>query len=227
MKPSLNRPFPRRSGGRGQRRSPGRPEVVEFDALEQAGCTRVFSDTASGAPDDRPELGRILDHLRDGDTLVVWRLDRLGRSLRHLVDTVTGLADRGVGFRSLQESIDTTTPGGRLVFHVFAALAEFERDLIRERTHAGLAAARARGRRGGRPSVMTPAKLTVAREMYASGEHTVAAIATTIGVSRASGYRHLRAPTDPGGSRQRRHRGESESVSENGPARALGRGSCG
>lgn len=165
--------------------------ALQLDALEQAGCTRVFRDTASGALDDRPELGQVLDHLREGDTLVVWRLDRLGRSLRHLVDTVTTLADRGVGFRSLHESIDTTTPGGRLVFHVFAALAEFERDLIRERTHAGLAAARARGRRGGRPSVMTPDKLAVARGMYASREHTVAAITATIGVSRASVYRHL------------------------------------
>lgn len=165
--------------------------ALQLDALEQVGCARVFSDTASGALQERPELTRLLDHLREGDTLVVWRLDRLGRSLRHLVDTVTGLAERGVGFRSLQESIDTTTPGGRLVFHVFAALAEFERDLIRERTHAGLAAARARGRRGGRPSVMTADKLAVAREMYASGEHTVSAIAETVGVSRASIYRHL------------------------------------
>lgn len=165
--------------------------ALQLDALERAGCTRVFSDIASGALDERPELARVLDHLREDDTLVVWRLDRLGRSLRHLVDTVTGLAERGVGFRSVQESIDTTTPGGRLVFHVFAALAEFERDLIRERTHAGLAAARARGRRGGRPSVMTADKLAVAHEMYASGEHTVAAIAGTIGVSRASVYRHL------------------------------------
>lgn len=168
--------------------------ALQLDALAKAGCARVFSDTASGALDARPELERVLDHLREGDTLVVWRLDRLGRSLRHLVDTVTGLAERGVGFRSLQESIDTTTPGGRLVFHVFAALAEFERDLIRERTHAGLAAARARGRRGGRPSVMTADKLAVAREMYVSGDHTVAVIAQTIGVSRASVYRHLPEP---------------------------------
>jgi DNA invertase Pin-like site-specific DNA recombinase len=104
----------------------------------------VFTETASGARADRPTFAQLLDQLRPGDTLVVWKLDRLGRSLRHLVDTVTGLADRGIGFRSLQEAIDTTTPGGKLVFHVFAALAEFERDLIRERTTAGLAAARAR-----------------------------------------------------------------------------------
>jgi DNA invertase Pin-like site-specific DNA recombinase len=115
-----------------------------------------------------------------------WKLDRLGRSLRHLVDTITMLADRGVGFRSLQEAIDTTTAGGKLVFYIFAALAEFERDLIRERTRAGLAAARARGRRGGRPMVMTPDKIAVAREMYGSRRYTVAAIAKTLGVGHAS-----------------------------------------
>src|SRR5215213_6599204 len=142
---------------------------LQVDALEQTGCYRVFTETASGACTDRPTLERVLDQLRPADTLVVWKLDRLGRSLRHLVDAVTGLAERGIGFRSLQEAIDTTTPGGKLVFHVFAALAEFERDLIRERTAAGLAAARARGRRGGRPSVMTAHKARVAQEMYASG----------------------------------------------------------
>ena len=111
------------------------------------------------------------------------------------VRSITGLAEREIGFRSLQEAIDTTTPGGKLVFHVFAALAEFERDLIRERTSAGLAAARARGRRGGRPSVLSGHKLKVAQEMYGSGEYTVAAIAQTLGVSRASVYRQLRSPT--------------------------------
>jgi DNA invertase Pin-like site-specific DNA recombinase len=164
---------------------------LQVDSLEKAGCYRVFTETASGARSDRPVLEQVLDQLRPGDSLIVWKLDRLGRSLRHLVDTVTGLADRGIGFRSLQEAIDTTTPGGRLVFHVFAALAEFERDLIRERTAAGLAAARARGRHGGRPLVMTTRKAQVAQEMYRSGESTVAAIATTLGVSRASIYRHL------------------------------------
>jgi DNA invertase Pin-like site-specific DNA recombinase len=139
---------------------------LQVDALEHAGCYRVFTETASGARADRPTLTQLLDQLRPGDTLVVWKLDRLGRSLRHLVDTVTGLAERGIGFRSLQEAVDTTTPGGKLVFHVFAALAEFERDLIRERTTAGLAAARARGRHGGRPSVMTAHKLQVARAMH-------------------------------------------------------------
>jgi DNA invertase Pin-like site-specific DNA recombinase len=167
---------------------------LQVDALTAAGCYRVFVDRASGARTDRPQLAAVLDQLRPGDTLVVWKLDRLGRSLRHLVDTITELADQGVGFRSLQEAIDTTTPGGKLVFHVFAALAEFERDLVRERTSAGLAAARARGRVGGRPSVMTPAKLAAARQLYASGAHTVTAIAATLGVSRASIYRHLQSP---------------------------------
>jgi DNA invertase Pin-like site-specific DNA recombinase len=164
---------------------------LQVDALKAAGCYRVFVETASGARSDRPTLAQVLDQLPPGDTLVVWKLDRLGRSLRHLVDTVTGLADRGVGFRSLQEAIDTTTPGGKLVFHVFAALAEFERDLIRERTSAGLAAARVRGRHGGSPPVITAHKLQVAREMYRSRQYTVSAIATTLGVSRASIYRHL------------------------------------
>jgi len=172
--------------------------ALQHDALQAAGCDRVFSDTASGALDDRPELTRALDHLRAGDALVVWRLDRLGRSLRHLVDTVSALADRSVGFRSLQESIDTTTPGGKLVFHLFAALAEFERDLIRERTNAGLAAARARGRQGGRPKAMSAAKLALAREMYESEKHTVTHIAAVLGVSRATIYRHLRPAPSAG-----------------------------
>ena len=166
---------------------------LQEDALEGAGCERIFGDRASGALAERPELGRALEYTREGDTLVVWRLDRLGRSLRHLVDTIAALERRGIGFRSLSESIKTTTPGGRLVFHVFAALAEFERDLIRERTQAGLSAARARGRRGGRPSVMSAEKLAVARTMYDSREHTTAKIAEVLGVSRATLYRHLGA----------------------------------
>jgi DNA invertase Pin-like site-specific DNA recombinase len=154
---------------------------LQVDALTAAGCYRVFTETASGARGDRPVLEQVLDQLRPGDTLVVWKLDRLGRTLRHLVDTVAGLADRGIGFRSLQEAIDTTTPGGKLVFHVLAALAEFERDLVRERTSAGLAAARARGRRGGRPSVLSGSKLRMAQDMYGSGRYTVATIAKTLG----------------------------------------------
>jgi Resolvase, N terminal domain len=120
--------------------------ALQQDALTAAGCEHIYTDTVSGSVTNRPGLTQALSHLRSGDTLVVWRLDRLGRSLPHLIETVRQLQDRGVGFRSLQEHIDTTTSGGKLVFHVFGALAEFERDLIRERTHAGLVAARARGR---------------------------------------------------------------------------------
>ena len=124
---------------------------LQNDALQASGCQHIFTDTASGAKRDRPGLDEAIHFVRSGDTLVVWRLDRLGRSLKHLIETVGALEERGIGFRSLQENIDTTTSGGKLVFHVFGALAEFERGLIRERTNAGLAAARARGRGGGRP----------------------------------------------------------------------------
>ncbi len=140
--------------------------------------------------------------------MVVWRFDRLGRSLRHLIDTVTALAERKVGFRSLTENIDTTTSGGKLVFHIFGALADFERELIRERTVAGLAAARARGRHGGRPTVMPPDKVATARQMYDSKQYTVEAIARVLGVSRASIYRHLAdAGPGPAGRRGRWRRG--------------------
>src|SRR5512147_2274492 len=124
---------------------------LQKDALTNAGCERIFTDTASGAKAERIGLNEAMSHLREGDILVVWRLDRLGRSLKHLIETITGLNDRKIGFKSITENIDTTTSGGKLVFHVFGALAEFERDLIRERTQAGLAAARVRGRLGGRP----------------------------------------------------------------------------
>lgn len=173
--------------------------ALQRDALRAAGCQRIFTDKASGKLEQRPALDAMLDQLRTGDTVVVWRLDRLGRSLRNLIDTVQALEGRGVAFRSLTESIDTSTPGGKLIFHLFGALAEFERDLIRERTLAGLAAARARGRNGGRPTVWTPEKLKAARSMYDSREH-VAAIARVVGVSRASVYRALAQapPEDPG-----------------------------
>ncbi|WP_426999145.1 recombinase family protein [Pseudarthrobacter sp. N5] len=137
-----------------------------------------------------------MDQVRPGDTLVVWRLDRLGRSLKHLVETVTGLADRGAGFRSLQENIDTTSTGGRLVFHVFAALAEFERDLISDRTRAGLDAARARGRTGGRPSLLAGDILRTARRLYEQRELSVEGIGKVLGVSRTTVYRALRQLPD-------------------------------
>lgn len=143
--------------------------ALQTDALQKAGCSRIFEDKVSGAKAERPGLAAALSYLREGDILVVWRLDRLGRSLRHLIETVATLEAQGVGFQSLTENIDTTTPGGRLIFHVFGALGQFERDLIRERTRAGLAAAAARGRKGGRKPVMTPEKLQRAREYIANG----------------------------------------------------------
>jgi len=164
--------------------------MSQVDALNAAGCAEVFVDHVSGTTTDRPELGRLLERLRPGDTLVVWRLDRLGRSTSHLIDTVTGLGQRGVGFCSLTEALDTTTPAGRLLFGILASLAAFERDLVRERTIAGLAAARARGRVGGRPPTMTAAKLAVARQLLAAGQSKTL-IAATIGVSRPTLYDHL------------------------------------
>lgn len=174
----------------------GQDPQLQLDALTGAGCIRTFTDHASGATADRPQLTAALDHLRTGkgDTLVVWKLDRLGRSLRDLVDIVTALAERDVGFRSLTDAIDTTTAGGRLVFGIFASLAEFERDLISERTHAGLAAARARGRVGGRPPALSPVQLDAAQRMRDSGEHTMSAIAAALAVSRPTLYRHLQKP---------------------------------
>jgi DNA invertase Pin-like site-specific DNA recombinase len=167
--------------------------ALQIDALTQAGCERIFRETASGVLDARPELERVLDHLRAGDTLCLYRLDRLGRSLKHLIEVVGQLDERSVALHSITEGIDTSTPGGKLVFHVFGALAEFEAALIRERTMAGLAAARARGRQGGRPPKMTAEKLEVARAMYDSRKHTLAAIAKTVGVSRATVHRALKA----------------------------------
>ncbi|MDP9356832.1 MAG: recombinase family protein, partial [Chloroflexota bacterium] len=168
---------------------------LQLDALAKAGCGKLFTETASGAKADRPVLEEVLGYVRSGDTLVVWRLDRLGRSLQHLIETVTALRERGIGFKSLTEQIDTTTPGGKLIFHVFGALAEFERDLIRERTNAGLAAARARGRTGGRPKKLAdPKTLALAQALYDGGTTDVATICQTLGISRATLYRYLDRP---------------------------------
>lgn len=164
---------------------------LQIDALTAAGCLKVFTDKASGSLARRPQLDKMLDQLRPEDVVVVWRLDRLGRSLKNLIALAEDLGKRGVGLRSLSESIDTTTANGMFFFSIMGALAQFERGLIRERTNAGLAAARARGRVGGRPPVMTPEKVKVARQMYDSKEHTVEAIAKTLGVSRKTIYRHL------------------------------------
>jgi len=166
------------------------PEA-QIDALSAAGCEKVFVDHASGTLAKRPALDEALGYLRAGDTLVVTKLDRLGRSVRNLKQIVDDLQARHVGLRALSQGIDTTTPGGRLFFHMLAAIAEFEHDLIVERTHDGLAAARARGRKGGPKSKMTPNKIAQARAMYDDGKHTVQQIADTFGVSRPTVYRHL------------------------------------
>ena len=173
--------------------------ALQVDALQQAGCYKVFIDTVSGALESRPELDRLREQLRSGDTVVVWRLDRMGRSIRHLIDLMADLEKQGVGFRSLTENIDTTSPGGRLIFHVFAALAEFERDLIRERTRAGLEAARARGRQGGRPLSLTDDQARTARRLYEQKEMTVSQIGKVLGVSRSTVYRALGQESAAGG----------------------------
>ena len=165
--------------------------ALQQDALTAAGCEQLYTDTASGSVTERPGLSQALSHLRAGDTLVVWRLDRLGRSLPHLIETVRRLQEGGIGFRSLQEQLDTKTSGGKLVFHVFGALAEFERDLVRERTHAGLAAARARGRLFGRPRRLTPQQVKQLRSLAKDERNTVGEICQTLEISRATYYRSL------------------------------------
>ncbi len=165
--------------------------LLQRDALEKESCEKIFTDEMSGAAADRPGLSAAIEHLRSGDVLVVWRLDRLGRSLKNLIEVVARLEERGIGLRSLQENIDTTTSGGKLVFHIFCSLAEFERSLIRERTQAGLEAARSRGRRGGRPRRMDGKKVAAARAMHTGGAATIAEICRTLGVSRATFYRYV------------------------------------
>jgi DNA invertase Pin-like site-specific DNA recombinase len=167
--------------------------ALQQDALEKAGCERVFTDTASGAKPERKGLEEALSYVRAGDTLVVWRLDRLGRSLKDLIERITALQKRGIGFKSLTEQIDTTTSGGKLIFHIFGALAEFERDIIRERTNAGLQAARARGRKGGRPKALTGKKSAMAQALYADKTNSVNDICKTLNISRATLYRYVRA----------------------------------
>ena len=165
--------------------------ALQHDALLAAGCERVFSDKLSGAKTDRPGLQQAFDFARAGDTLIVWRLDRLGRSLKDLIALVEDLEGRKVGFRSLQESIDTTTSGGRLIFHVFGALAEFERNLIRERTQAGLQAARARGRLGGRRQKLSAQQIEIGRTLAADPHRSVTSICEHLGISRPTYYRYI------------------------------------
>lgn len=206
-KPSLNLTFSKhplntflRDGGRmaliGYSRvsTDQQNQGLQIEALKLAGCRKIFSEAASGAQRDRPQLAKALEYIREGDTLVVWKMDRLARSLKQLIETVENLGNRGVGFQSLTEKIDTTTPSGKLVFHLFGALGEFERSLIRERTMAGLANAKRLGRVGGRPRAMSEDDIEAAKALLASPKMTVEAVAERMGVSSATLYRYV-----PGG----------------------------
>ncbi|MFN3146958.1 MAG: recombinase family protein [Paracoccaceae bacterium] len=171
-----------------------KPEL-QLDALKAAGCEKVFTEKASGARTDRPELQAALDYMRDGDTLIVWKLDRLARSLKQLVASVEALEERGIGFRTINGvQIDTTTSGGKLVFHIFAALAEFEREIIRERTRAGLDAAIARGRKGGRPPALSELDRAAALALLRDKTIPIKEVARRLGCSEATLYRYF-----PGG----------------------------
>lgn len=165
---------------------------MQEDALKSAGCEEIYTDIASGSKSERPGLDEALSHLREGDTLVVWKLDRLGRSIQHLIQTVATLSKRKVAFKSLQENIDTKTSGGKLIFHIFGALAEFERELIRERTDAGLKSARARGHMGGRPTLLDNRQIKRMIEMYDSKKNTVGEICKIYEISRPSFYNYLK-----------------------------------
>ena len=165
--------------------------ALQQDALQKAECKKIFTDTASGVKAERKGLAEALYYVRKGDTLVVWRLDRLGRSLPHLITTMTDLLERGIGFKSLTENIDTTTSGGKLIFHTFGALAEFERNLIRERTQAGLIAARKRGRIGGGPKVLTPRQISIAQSLYDDPNNSIPEICRTLKISKVTLYRYI------------------------------------
>src|SRR3989440_8462784 len=172
---------------------------LQKDALEKIGCSTIFTDTISGSTTERKGLDEALAYVREGDTLVVWRLDRLGRTLKHLIETITDLSKRHIGFKSLTESIDTTTSGGKLIFHIFGALAEFERDLIRERTQAGLIAARARGRMGGQPKALTQKQAAIAQALYDDKSNSISEICKTLNISRSTLYLFWLIKYDPTG----------------------------
>ncbi|MCL5674315.1 MAG: recombinase family protein [Candidatus Omnitrophica bacterium] len=165
---------------------------LQIDALKQAGCEKIITDEISDSVAERPGLNKLKEILRKDDILIVWRLDRLGRTLKHLIEWVNELEQQGVGFKSLQETIDTTTSGGKLVFHIFAALAEFERNLIRERTRAGLEAARTRGRQGGRPKLLPENKRKLVVELYTSKKHSIKDICQMMGISKPTLYKYIR-----------------------------------
>lgn len=164
---------------------------LQIDALKAAGCEKIFIEKASGAQRDRPELQAAIEYARNGDTLIVWKLDRLARSIKQLIETIEGLGGRSIGFRSLTEEIDTTTAGGRLIFHIFGALAEFERAIIKERTRAGLDAAKARGRVGGRPPKLSEEDIKVAKNLLADEGISALTVAKRLNVSIATLYRYL------------------------------------
>jgi DNA invertase Pin-like site-specific DNA recombinase len=165
--------------------------IMQEDALRAAGCEEIFTDIASGAKSQRPGLEKAIAYLRRNDTLVVWKLDRLGRSIQHLIQTIKFFDERKIVFKSLQENIDTSTSSGKLIFHIFGALAEFERDLIKERTKAGLKAARIRGRLGGRPPLLDSRQISRIIELYNEGKSTVAEICKIYDISRPSFYNYL------------------------------------
>lgn len=169
---------------------------LQIDALKKAGCQKIYSEQISGAKSDRSQLQEMISHLREGDIVIVWKLDRLGRSLRDLVNLVSKFQESGIGFLSLQDNIDTTTPTGKLTFHIFAALAEFERDIISSRTKAGLEAARARGRKGGRPKGLSKKaqdKARLAESLYIEKERSISEICDHLHVSKATLYKYLRS----------------------------------
>mgnify|MGYP000266770398 CR=1 FL=1 len=164
---------------------------LQYDALKVAGCKKIFDDRASGAHAQRPGLERLLETVREGDSVIVWRLDRLGRSMKDLLEVVTQLESNGVELNSLKEKIDTSSSGGRLIFHIFAALAEFERNLISERTFAGLNAAKIRGRTGGRPPVLDKKEQKLLVKLYESGDHSIGEICDILRISKATLYNYL------------------------------------
>lgn len=161
-------------------------EALQVDALKSVGCERIYIEKVSSASKKRPELEKCLDALREGDILTVWRLDRLGRSIKHLIEIGSSLNEQGIGFQSITEHIDTNSPNGKLVFHMFAAFAEFERDLIRERTKEGLKAARARGRKGGRKPALSSDQIKKAKAMLLDPEMTKSEVSKFFGVSRVT-----------------------------------------
>jgi len=171
----------------------GQDLSLQTDELTKAGCERIFDDVVGGKKDERPGLDAAMDFIREGDSLVIWRLDRLARSLKNLIKLVGKLEEKNVGLKSLKESLDTTTPGGKLVFHVFGALAEFETEVIRERTNAGLEAARRRGRKGGRPYKLDEKGVAMAKQLLKDPDSKVTEVSKLLGVSRATLYRYVPA----------------------------------